>query len=347
MDGITQDRVLAWMHAMLVADSLQAFAGLAAQGAGDAAESTVGALVLADPGHELRALLHGDGGTRFDSPAPVFVDSLVGVAPQCAALHTRWSGEYCAADHALLLPETAGMRHIVMLPLQRRGQLVGVYCLGSRRDPPALASLDPPWAAQVAATMAATLERLFDRARLLRSGMTDPLTGWQPRRYLHARLGEEIARNERYATSATCIVIDIDRLRGVNERHGLPAGDRALHEVGARLESQVRSSDSMAHLGGDQFAVLLPATAAAQAVPLVERILAVVRASPVELGPGIAAALTVSIGIASAPAGAIGDRKAAADQWLAEAESALHRAKRSGGDGWEISSAGATSAPGK
>jgi diguanylate cyclase (GGDEF)-like protein len=177
--------------------------------------------------------------------------------------------------------------------------------------------------------------------------MTDPLTGWQPRRYLHARLGEEIARNERYATSATCIVIDIDRLRGVNERHGLPAGDRALHEVGARLESQVRSSDSMAHLGGDQFAVLLPATAAAQAVPLVERILAVVRASPVELGPGIAAALTVSIGIASAPAGAIGDRKAAADQWLAEAESALHRAKRSGGDGWEISSAGATSAPGK
>jgi len=347
MDGIVQDRVLAWMHAMLLAESLPAFAGLAAQGAGDAAESTIGALVLADPGHELRALMHGDGGTRFDGPLPAFVDSLVGVAPQCAVLHAPWTGEYRAADHALLLPEAVGLRHIVMLPLQRRGQLVGVYCLGSRTDPPALASLDPPWAAQVAATMAATLERLFDRARLLRSGMTDPLTGWQSRRYLHARLCEEIARNQRHATFATCIVVDIDHLRAVNERHGQPAGDRALLEIGTRLEAQVRSSDTMAHLGGDQFGVLLPATAAEQAVPFVERILAALRAAPVEIGTGTAAAITVSVGIASAPAGATGDRKAAADQWLAEAEGALHRAKRRGGNGWEISSAAATSAPGR
>jgi diguanylate cyclase (GGDEF)-like protein len=347
MDGIAQGRVLAWTHAMLLADSLPVFTDLAAQGPGDAAESTVGALVLADPGHELRALLHGDGGTRFDGPAPVFVDSLVGVAPQCAALHAPWSGEYRAADHALLLPEAVGLRHILMLPLQRRGQLVGVYCLGSRQDPPALARLDPPWAAHVAATMASTLERLFDRARLLRSGMTDPLTGWQSRRYLHARLCEEVARNQRHATSGTCIVVDIDHLRGLNERHGLPAGDRALLEIGARLEAQVRSSDTLAHLGGDQFAVLLPATAAEHAVPLAERILAAVRAAPVEIGSGSAAAITVSIGIAHSPAGPTGDRKAAADQWLAEAECALHRAKRRGGDGWEINSAGATSIPGK
>lgn len=347
MDGIAQGRVLAWTRDMLQAESLPAFASLVAREAGDLAGVTVGALVLADPGHELRALTHGLVGTPIDGPAPVFVDGLVGVAPQCAALHVPWSGEYRAADHALLLPGAVAVTHLLMLPLQRRGQLVGVYCLGGRNGPPALAGCDALWASHVAAAMSSTLERLFDRARLLRSGMTDPLTGWQSRRYLHARLCEEIARCQRHGTPATCIVVDVDHLRPFNERHGLPAGDRVLLEVGARLEAQVRSSDTMAHLGGDQFAVLLPGAAAEQGMLLAARILAAVRAPPFEVVAGRHEALSVSIGVAGAPPGAADDRKAAADQWLAEAEAALHRAKRRGGDCQEVTPAAATSASGR
>jgi diguanylate cyclase (GGDEF)-like protein len=347
MDVIAQGRVLAWTRDMLEAESLPAFASLLAREGGDLAGATVGALVLADPGHELRALTRGLGGAAIDGPAPVFVDGLVGVAPQCAALHAPWCGEYRAADHALLLPGAGAVTHLLMLPLQRRGHLVGIYSLGGRDGPPALAACDAMWASHVAAAISSTLERLFDHARLLRSGMTDPLTGWQSRRYLHARLCEEIARCQRYGTPATCVVVDVDHLRPFNERHGMPAGDRVLLEVGARLETQVRSSDTLAHLGGDQFAVLLPGTAVAQGVPLAARILAAVRATPFEAGPGVHEPLTVSIGIAGAPPGVAGDRKAAADEWLAEAEGALHRAKRRGGDCHEVSSAGATSAPGK
>ena len=97
-----------------------------------------------------------------------------------------------------------------MLPLHSRGHLVGIYCLGGRDGPPALAGCDALWASHVAAAMSSTLERLFDHARLLRSGMTDPLTGWQSRRYLHARLCEEIARCQRHGTPATSVVVQGD-----------------------------------------------------------------------------------------------------------------------------------------
>lgn len=344
---VLQERVLEWAHEMLVAPSLGAFAGVAVHVPAAPGEDPVVSLVLADPSHELRQLMLGLGEAAAPVAGPVFVDSLVGVAPQCAALHAPWCGEYRAADHALLLRADPGLRQLAMLPLQRESQLIGVFCVASHAARPALATLEPLWMAHVAAVMAATLERLFDRARLLRAGMTDPLTGWNSRRFMQARLREEVARSLRFGAAATCLVIDVDRLQRVNERFGQPAGDRALREIVSRIESQVRSSDSTAHLGSDQFAVLLPATSAALAVPVVERIQSAVRASPIELAPGVAQAMSVSIGIASSSADAAGDGKAAADQWLAEAEGALHRAKLRGGDCYAFSFAAATSAPGR
>jgi diguanylate cyclase (GGDEF)-like protein len=344
---VLQERALVWAHEMLVAPSLGAFAAVAAHAPAAPGEDPVVSLVLADPGHELRQLMFGIDEAAVPAAGPVFVDSLVGVAPQCAALHVPWCGEYRVADHALLLPGVAGLRQLVMLPLQRGTQLIGVFCVASRAASPALATLEPFWLAHVAAVVAATLERLFDRARLLRAGMTDPLTGWNSRRFMQARLREEVARSLRFGAEATCLVIDVDRLQRVNERFGQQAGDRALREIVLRIESQVRSSDSTAHLGSDQFAVLLPATSAALAVPVAERIQSAIRAAPIELAPGVTQAMSVSIGIASGAVAAAGDGKAAADQWLAEAEGALHRAKRRGGDCYEFSFAVATSMPGR
>ena len=345
MQAGVDERLLDWLRALLSVASLPELAALAAQGPESSADDATGALILADPAHELRQLAFGEAGRREAESAAVFVDSLPSVAPECASLHAPWSGEYRAADHGLLLPQSAGLRHLLLLPLERRGQLLGVYCLGGRQGPHALATAGGAWQAQVAAVLVATLERLFDRARLLRIGMTDPLTGWHSRRYLHARMCEELARCHRYGGVASCLVVDTDRLRRVNEQLGPSAGDRVLREVGARLEGLVRASDTIAHLGGDQFAVLLPGTSAEQAVPLAERIHATMRDAPVEIAPGIAETISVSIGIASAQP-AVEERKAAADQWLAEAEAALYRAKR-GGAGWAISPVAASSAAGK
>ena len=109
-----------------------------------------------------------------------------------------------------------------------------------------------------------------------------------------------------------------------------------MRELAARIESQVRASDSAARLASDTFVVLMPATDAHKAAPLAERILAAVRSGPVDTGPEETWDLRVSIGIADCLPRPGVDRKALADQLLAEAMAALHRAKQAGGDRYEI-----------
>jgi len=128
----------------------------------------------------------------------------------------------------------------------------------------------------------------------------------------------------------------VDRLQQVNDRYGQPAGDLALREIAARIESQVRASDATARIGSDEFGIVLPSTDGALAVPLAQRILAAVSRHPVSVGDGIDLPLTVSMGIASFEPARDADRKALADQLVAVAIAAVHRAKERGGGKFEI-----------
>jgi diguanylate cyclase (GGDEF)-like protein len=184
----------------------------------------------------------------------------------------------------------------------------------------------------------ASLDRHLEHARVLRGGLVDPLTGWNSSRYLQARLGEEIARSQREHSSLSCLVADVDRLQALNDELGYGAGDRALQELAARIESQVRASDAAARIGSDAFAVVLPGTDAPRAAPLAQRILAAVRSGPVDAGGGQRRDLRVSIGIATCRPQPGQDRKAIADQLVADAVAALHRAKQAGGDRFELPS---------
>jgi two-component system cell cycle response regulator len=132
------------------------------------------------------------------------------------------------------------------------------------------------------------------------------------------------------------VLVDIDGLRAVNDQWGQIAGDLVINEVAERLHAQIRASDSAAHLGGDEFAVILPDTAVAQALPLAARILQAVRAQPVDVGGEHDRPVTVSVGLAAMRPGAEIDRKAAADHLLASASAALHKAKVGGRDRYVV-----------
>ncbi len=339
-----QTEVLSWSNELLGARTLADLAAILARPPQDSRFASTALLVLADPRHHLRVLAAGEGATS----SLRFVDSLGGIAPAYASLHRPWAGAYCAVDHSLLLDPALECTHLALLPLPRGIALSGVYNVGSRGAVPAIATLAPEWQQHIASQVLAAAERLFQRAQLLRAGVVDPVTGWNSTHYLMARLREQVAACQRRAEPASCLVIDVDGLARVNERHGVTAGDRVLQEIGARVEAQVRSSDAFAHLGDDEFAVILPATAASLAVPLAERILGALRASPVAVDPSLP--MSVSIGIAGLEPTRLEantDRKAVADQWLANARAALHEVKRAGGDGRALSSADAASAPGK
>ncbi len=106
----------------------------------------------------------------------------------------------------------------------------------------------------------------------MRSGLTDFLTGWHNRRYLHARLKEELARAQRQGSGLTCLLIDLDRFKQINDQHGHLVGDMALREAAQRVDAHIRDSDAAARFGGDEFVVLAPGISPEQAAALAERI---------------------------------------------------------------------------
>jgi diguanylate cyclase (GGDEF)-like protein len=161
--------------------------------------------------------------------------------------------------------------------------------------------------------------------------LTDFLTGWHNRRYLNARLKEELARAQRQGTGLTCLVIDLDRFKQINDQYGHLAGDMALREAAQRVDAHIRGSDAAARFGGDEFVVLAPGISPEQAAALAERIRLAVCETPLEISPDVQLNMTVSIGVAGTHLSRDeADLKSAAERLLADADAALYRAKQQG-----------------
>ena len=288
-------------------------------------------VVLLDPQHEVRHLLMAGGDRPEEFKQIFFVDSLIGLAPQLTALHKPWLGPFIGADHHLLFPCATNLKSAALVPLPRKDRVTGALCFGSRDVTRFTRHHGTDFLAHLGAVAAVCVENAVNRARLLRAGITDFLTGWHNRRYLQQRLKEELARAQRHAGTMSCLMIDIDRFKSINDGYGHLAGDAALREIAHRVEAQIRSMDTAARFGGDELAILLPDATAAEAARLAERIREVVAAVPFVLTPQIERSLTVSVGVASiAPGRHETDLKAVADRLLADADSALYRAKALG-----------------
>jgi diguanylate cyclase (GGDEF)-like protein len=288
-------------------------------------------VVLLDPQHEIRHLLVAGGDRPDEFKQIFFVDSLVSLAPQLAALHKPWLGPYVGADHHLLFPNVQSLKSAALVPLPRKDLTTGALCFGSRDPARFTRHHATDFLGHLGAVAAVCIENAVNRARLLRAGITDFLTGWHNRRYLQQRLKEELARAQRRAASIACLMIDIDRFKSINDGYGHLAGDIALKEIAQRIEAQIRNMDTAARFGGDELAVVLPESTAADAAKLGERIREAIAAVPVTLSREIERSLTVSVGVAAiSPARHETDLKAVADRLLADADAALYRAKALG-----------------
>ena len=290
------------------------------------------ALILHDPQHEIRHLLSGDGVTPGEPPGVCFVDALVTVAPQLATLERPWLGPYRKADHELLVPGVgAAPASLALIPMRRSEPLDGVLVFSSsdpQRFTPELAS---DFLAHLGLVAAICIENAVNRARLLRSGLTDFLTGFHNRRYLHARLREELARAQRARHSIICLMIDVDHFKRINDQYGHLAGDAVLREVAQRIDAEMRLSDTGARFGGDEFAMVLSHASIADGEKVAARVLQAVREQPIGVGRGAEETVTLSIGVAAAkPGSGQRDYKVLAERLIAEADAALYRAKSAG-----------------
>ena len=129
--------------------------------------------------------------------------------------------------------------------------------------------------------------------RLAALSETDALTGLSNARGLFDRLDRELARSRRYREPLTLLLVDLDGLKGINDRHGHGAGDEALRHLASVIRSQLRETDIGARWGGDEFAVVAPRTSKVAALALAERIRSLIPQDGTEWP------LTCSIGVAS------------------------------------------------
>lgn len=157
--------------------------------------------------------------------------------------------------------------------------------------------------------------------------VTDGLTQAHSRKYLEDELEREFWRARRHGRPLSLIVFDIDRFKSVNDEHGHLAGDAALREVAEVVAGRVRRHDTVARYGGDEFCVLLPETALADAVAIANELCG--RIAEHEIAFQTARIrVTSSLGIAE-----LGAEDGAPDDLFQRADAELFRAKRAGGNG--------------
>ncbi len=162
-------------------------------------------------------------------------------------------------------------------------------------------------------------------SRNWRVAVTDELSGLASRRYFEARLAEEWARRDRYETPLTVACFDLDRFKTVNDTRGHAAGDLVIRRFGEIVRAAVRASDLACRFGGEEFAVLLPNTAASSARAVAERIRRALERARFEVD-NADFWVTVSAGLADAGGASALDP----GQLLARADRALYAAKASG-----------------
>jgi diguanylate cyclase (GGDEF)-like protein len=287
-------------------------------------------LTLHDPEHELRQLLWGDSGVLEGLPEVQFVDSLAEIAPEVAQLDRPWLGPFNRATHKPLC-RVREMGSLALIPLRRNDQVDGVLTFASTDPFRFNADLASDFLAHLGLVAALCLENAANRAKLLRSGLTDFLTGFHNRRYLHARLREELGRAQRFRQPIGCLMIDVDRFKPINDQYGHLGGDTVLREVARRIDAQMRASDIGARFGGDEFSIVLPQGSLQDAERVAQRVLEAVRGTPIQIDETHSETVSLSVGVAVAePTQEARDYKLIAERLMAEADAALYRAKQAG-----------------
>ncbi len=157
--------------------------------------------------------------------------------------------------------------------------------------------------------------------------VTDGLTRAHNHRHFQDRLKGEFSRALRYGDPLSCVMIDIDHFKKVNDAYGHPLGDRVLIRLVEILKEGTRGEDVVARYGGEEFVLLLPRTGGAKAYTLAERLREAVATDGVALPSGELVRFTVSLGVAGfTPDGPI----RTADELLQAADAALYQAKADG-----------------
>jgi len=194
------------------------------------------------------------------------------------------------------------------------------------------------------------LQRSVRHAQLVNASRIDSKTGLLNAGTWEREAASEVARAVRTRTPLALVLIDIDHFKLVNDLHGHLAGDKALRAIAHTFKIFLRGYDLVGRFGGEEFALLLPQTSAADARQIAERVRKHIAATPISVDNDPATEplqVTVSVGVAALGVSWARTTGSQFTDLLAAADSALYRAKHAGRNRvWMVTDTATVGAPG-
>lgn len=189
------------------------------------------------------------------------------------------------------------IKSIAILPLRRKQSILGMFCCCSQDATRFEAHSSNDFIVRIAQIISLCLENVVNYEKLKKSSLTDALTKIPNRRYFDQAIFEEINRIQRTAMPLSCLLIDIDHFKQVNDIYGHKVGDLVLQQVAMRINHIVRTHEIFARYGGEEFVILCPGIDNQEAEIVAQRVLKTINQTPIAIDQNKSLDITISIGI--------------------------------------------------
>ena len=246
--------------------------------------------------------------------------------------HRPVLGIYHPENYAPFFPaDSQKPSSVILAPLIRRGKYLGSLNLGSVRPDRFIRTMATDFIEHLASVLSICLENTLNFETMRRTSLVDPLTGVNNRRFLEQRINEELDRSLRSRHPLSCLFLDIDYFKRINDNYGHQAGDHVLALVAAAIKKQLRSNDVLSRYGGEEFVALLSGSDEIIAGEIAERIRSSIGALPAEID-GQSIPVTISIGTATFHPNPSSTQTATekSHELIHAADAALYQAKHKG-----------------
>ena len=243
------------------------------------------------------------------------------------------AGEISSDDRKELFPNNPYILSAALLPLVRQECLIGSLHLGAQDIHRYTVDYRYDYLEHLASVIAVCIENCINQENLQRLSTFDMLTNVHNRRAFDQDILKEVNRANRNNAPLSCLFIDLDYFKAINDTHGHQTGDRVLKTIGLLLKRILRKTDLIARYGGEEFAILLPGCAETQAQQVAENLRKQVASEIFRSLEGVPFRISTSIGFStfypeqhpSPP-----DLKEASEHLVRVSDEALYQAKHEG-----------------